>query len=193
MHDHTKKFDPRNIDKLNDPDRLTREDPDLIWKTLDLKDPNVLIDIGAGTGFFAFPFARKSTGITVYACDLQDEMLAWLKEHTPADLRNRMTPTKMGESHVPLPDEIADLVYMINLHHELEDRAAIMQEAFRLLKSGGTVMVMDWKKEEMPMGPPVSIRVTEDEIAEDVKNAGFGAVKRHGVLSYHNIVTGKKP
>ena len=152
----------------------------------------MLIDIGAGTGFLALPFARQSPGITVYACDLQEEMLAWLREHIPADLKNRVKPMKMEETRVPLPDGIADLVYMSNLHHELEDRNAIMKAAHRLLKPGGTVMVLDWKKEETPMGPPVAIRVTEDEIAEDIKNAGLSAVTRHGVLQYHNMVTGVK-
>lgn len=192
MHDHSKKFDPRNIDKLNNPERLVRESPDVIWKELALRDPQVLIDIGAGTGFFTIPFARKSPRIMVYACDLQEEMLAWLTEHIPEDLKHRVTPIKMEESHVPLPDGIADLVYMINLHHELDDRATTMAEAFRLLKSGGKVLVVDWKKEEMPMGPPAAIRVAADDIATDICEAGFTQVTQHPVLKYHSIVTAEK-
>ncbi len=192
MHDHNRKFDPKDIDKLNNPERFNRENPEVVWNALALEEPRVLIDIGAGTGFFTFPFARKSPAITIYACDLQDEMLAWLKAHIPDDLRNRVTPMQMEESHVPLPDGIADLVYMINLHHELEDRAAMMADAHRLLKPGGTVLVMDWKKEETPAGPPVGIRVTENEIVADIEAAGFGQVRRHAVLPYHTLVTGKK-
>ena len=82
---------------------------------------------------------------------------------------------------------------MVNLHHELEDREAIVGECFRLLKPGGTVMVVDWKKGETPMGPPQSIRVTEEEIIADLEEAGFGEIRRHPVLPYHNFVTGKKP
>jgi ubiquinone/menaquinone biosynthesis C-methylase UbiE len=189
----SRKFDPKSIDKLNNPERFNRENPDLIWKELALAGPRVLIEIGAGTGFFAAPFAREMKSGTVYACDVQDEMLSWMKEHLPSDLQNRLIPLKMEETSVPLPGGIADLVYMINLHHELEDRQAIMQEAFRLLKPGGSVMVMDWKKEETPAGPPVEIRVSEDEIVRDVEKAGFKDMKKHPVLRYHNIVTAKKP
>ncbi len=188
----SRKFDPKSIDKLNNPERFDRENPDVIWKELELTDPRVLVDIGAGTGFFAVPFARKGPAITVHACDLQDEMLAWLREHIPGDLRGRIIPVKMEERSVPLPDGIADLVYMINLHHELEDRSAIMRECFRLLKPGGTVMAIDWKKSETPSGPPQEIRVTEEEIVSDMKAAEFRDVKRHPVLPYHNFVTGKK-
>ncbi len=189
----SRKFDPRSLDVLNSPERFSRENPDIIWRELELTDPRVLVEIGAGTGFFAVPFARKGPRITVHACDLQDEMLGWLREHLPEDLRGRIIPVKMEERRVPLADGIADLVYMINLHHELEDRAAIMAECFRLLKSGGTVMAADWKKEETPVGPPQEIRVTEEEIIADLEAAGFRDLRRHPVLPYHNFVTGRRP
>lgn len=188
----SRKFDPRSIEKLNNPERFERENPDLIWKELGLAGPRVLVEIGAGTGFFAAPFARKMQSGTVYAFDVQDEMLAWMREHLPADVRSSIVPLKMEEASVPLPDGIADLVYMINLHHELEDRDAIMREAWRLLKPGGTVMAMDWKKEETPAGPPLFIRVTEEELVKDIAGAGFRDIKRHPALPYHNIVTARK-
>ena len=106
----SRKFDPRSLEILNSPDRFDWENPDVLWKELDLKEPGVLVNIGAGTGFFAVPFAHKSPHVTIYACDLQDEMLAWLREHLPEDLHRRITPLKMEETRVPLPDSIADLV-----------------------------------------------------------------------------------
>jgi SAM-dependent methyltransferase len=189
----SRKFDPRSIDKLNNPERFGRENPDVIWKELGLSAPRVLVDIGAGTGFFAVPFARKGPEITVHALDLQDEMLAWLTANLPEDVRTRVLPAKMEESAVPLPDGIADLVYMINLHHELEDRDAMMAECFRVLKSGGTVLVVDWTKGETPGGPPQEIRMEEEEISDDMKRAGFKDIRKHPVLPYHSFVTAKKP
>lgn len=189
----SRKFDPKSIDKLNNPERLLRENPDLIWRELGLREPRVLVDIGAGTGFFAIPFARKMLDGTIYACDLQDEMLAWLREHLPSDLRERITLVRMEETRVPLGDGIADLVFMVNLHHELEDRDAIMMESHRLLKKGGAVMVADWKKGETPSGPPQEIRVSGEDIAADLRRAGFRDVTDHPVLPYHNFFTGKKP
>lgn len=191
MKEH-RKFDPRSIHKLNDPERFSRENPDLIWQELGLEDPRVLVDIGAGTGFFAAPFARKMRNGKVYACDTQDEMLSWMKKNLPSDVRGAVRPLKMHETRVPLPDGIADLVYMINLHHELEEAAALIGESARLLKAGGTVLVMDWKKGDTPVGPPQEIRVTEEEIIRDLVQAGFRDVKARPVMAYHSFVTGKK-
>ncbi len=187
-----KKFDPKKLERLNDPKRLTMLNPDLIWRALGLKDPRVLVDIGAGTGFFAVPFSRKTHHGKVYACDISDVMLDWMKEHLPPDTRDAVVPVKMDEDAVPLPDGIADLVYMINLHHELELPAAIMAEARRLLRKGGSLMIIDWKKEETPEGPPVSIRVAEETIMSDLRAAGFSGITLHKVLPYHNFVVGVK-
>lgn len=191
MKEH-RKFDPKSIHKLNDPERFSRENPDLIWRELGLGDPRVLVEIGAGTGFFAAPFARKMRNGKVYACDVQDEMLSWMNKNLPVDVRGSVRPLKMQETRVPLPDGIADLVYMINLHHELDDAAALMKESARLLKDGGMVLVMDWKKGDTPVGPPQEIRVAEDEIIRDLAGAGFRDVKARPVMTYHTFVTGKK-
>ena len=188
----SKKFDPAKLAKLNDPKRLTIMSPDLLWDTLGLSDPKVIVDIGAGTGFFAVPFSKKMRQGTVYACDISDVMLDWMKENLPADLKDSVVPLKMEETNVPLPDGIADLVYMINLHHELDSPKDIIAECHRLLKKGGMLMIIDWKKEEMEGGPPLSIRVTEEDIRSDMHEDGFTSITAHAVLPYHNFVVGEK-
>ncbi|HUO77107.1 MAG TPA: class I SAM-dependent methyltransferase, partial [Thermodesulfovibrionales bacterium] len=159
-----KKFDPRKLDKLNDPKRLEYLNPDLIWEKAALKDPSILIDIGAGTGFFALLFSKKMKKGKVYACDISDEMLLWLEDNLPSESKGRVIPVRMEESSVPLSEDMADLVYMINLHHELEQPQKILREALRLLRRGGKLLIIDWKKEQTPEGPPLEIRVTEEAI-----------------------------
>ena len=188
----SKKFDPAKLAKLNDPKRLSIMSPDLIWKTLHLSDPQVLVDIGAGTGFFAVPFSKKMTRGKVYACDISDVMIDWMKEHLPADVKESVVPLKMEETKVPLPDGIADLVSMINLHHELDSPKDILAECHRLLKKGGTLMIIDWRKEAMEDGPPLSIRVTEEDIRSDMHADGFTNIIAHPVLPYHYFVVGEK-
>ncbi len=188
----SKKFDPKKLDKLNNPERLKTMSPDLIWQKLALKDPRVLVDIGAGTGFFAVPFSRKMQGGKVYACDISDTMVRWMNENLPADVRGSVVPLLMEETKVPLDSGIADLVYMINLHHELESPAAIMKESLRLLKKGGKLMIIDWKKEETPEGPPINIRVTREAIVSDMGGAGFVNIATHSDLPYQHFVVGER-
>ncbi|MGE4578165.1 MAG: class I SAM-dependent methyltransferase [Desulfuromonadales bacterium] len=187
------KFNPAKLAKLNHPDRYHRENPEAIWKTLNLADPRVIVDIGAGTGFFAIPFSRYMPEGVVYACDIADEMLEWLEKNLPAELQGRVIPVKMEERSVPLAAELADLVLMVNLHHELEDAAAILVEAWRLLKPGGKVAIVDWKDEATESGPPVEIRVSESRIRQQLSDAGFGALRMHRVLPCHHFLEARKP
>lgn len=188
----SRKFDPKKLAKLNDPKRLEYLNPDLIWEKAGLQNPSVLIEIGAGTGFFPRLFGEKMKEGKVYACDISDEMLLWMQENLPSESKGRVIPVKMEESSVPLPDAMADLVYMINLHHELEQPQKILGEARRLLKSAGKLLIIDWKKEEMPEGPPIEIRVDEEIIASQMLGAGFRDIIRYAVLPYHHFLVGKK-
>ena len=192
MVSESRKFDPKKLAKLNDPKRLEHLNPDLIWEKAGLKNPSVLIDIGAGTGFFALLFSAKMKKGTVYACDISDEMLSWLEEHLPPESKGRVIPVKMEESSVPLPADMADLVYMINLHHELEEPLRIIREALRLLTRGGKLLIIDWKKEKTPEGPPVEIRVTEETIESQMLKAGFRDIMKYSVLPYHYFLVGEK-
>jgi ubiquinone/menaquinone biosynthesis C-methylase UbiE len=188
----SKKFDPRKLAKLNDPKRLEYLKPDLIWDTVKPGTTRTIVEIGAGTGVFAVLFGRKMNGGRVYACDVSDIMVGWMKDHLPQDLKDSVIPVEMEEKSVPLPDGIADLVYTINLHHELDEPEEIAKEAYRLLRKGGTLAIIDWKKEETPEGPPFSIRVTARTIEEQMRAAGFSRIKDHQVLVFHSFVTGKK-
>ena len=188
-----KKFNPKQIDKLNNPKRYDIHSPDLIWETLGIRDPKVLIDIGAGTGFFSKPFSDKIPDGTVYACDSSDVMIKWLNENLPESYKNRIIPMQTEENHIDLADNIADLVFMIMLHHELDDPLLMLQESKRLLKPGSKVMIVDWKKEEMPFGPPLELRIEADIIEAQLKQAGFNDIVQHRVLPLNSFLVATKP
>jgi len=192
MVSESKKFDPKKLAKLNDPKRLEYLNPDLIWEKAGLKNPSVLIDIGAGTGFFALLFSKKMKRGKLYACDISDEMLSWMKSNLPLESKGRVIPVKMEEGSVALPDDMADLVYMIDLHHELEEPLRVIRESRRLLKKGGKLLIIDWKKEQTPEGPPLEIRVTEETIESQMLKAGFRDIMKHTVLPYHYLLVGEK-
>jgi len=188
---HEKKFDPKKLEKLNNPQRLKDIPPDYVLKKLDMKKADVLVEIGAGTAFFSIAFLKATGASTLYACDISETMIDWIKEHVVPKFPN-IRPVKSGEYTIPLEDEIADLVFMINLHHELDDPMRTLKEASRLLKLRGKIFIVDWKKKDMDEGPPSRIRVLPGQVKEQLVDSGFTHVNIFTDLPKHFLLTGEK-
>ena len=191
MHEH--RFDPKHLAKLNDPERLADVNPDRLLAAAGAAAWRTVVDMGAGTGLFAVELARRLPVATVYAVDVAPEMIEWMAGHLPDDVRGRVRPLLSDGVTVLLPDAHADLVVLINVYHEFDERPRVLAELRRLLRPGGTVLVADWKAEETPTGPPLWHRVPEDAIRQELAAAGFEAIQSHPGLAYHGLLTGRRP
>ena len=187
----SKKFNPKKLQKLNNPERLKDIPPYVIRDIVGLGSVDVIVDIGAGTGFFSVALLKEFSCQRIYACDLSDDMINWMRENL-SEKYPEIIPLKSDETKVPLDSEIADVVVMINLHHELENPDSILKESFRLLRPGGKILIVDWKKEEMDEGPPYEVRCEVDDVAKQLTLAGFENVEIYNTLRKHFIVAGIK-
>lgn len=187
------KFDVAHLERLNDPDRFETMPPEIMWEALGNPAPRTIIDIGAGTGLFACHFADLASDAIVYAVDIEPAAVRWMLENRPPALCERLRPLLGSESAIPLATGEADLVVMINLHHELVDPVASYREALRLTQIGGQLLVVDWAPGNQELGPPQHIRATAEQIAEVAQAVGFGDVTIHPGLPNHSLVTARKP
>jgi SAM-dependent methyltransferase len=187
------KFDVAKLDRLNDVARFEYLAPDVLWAAADVHEPRSIVDVGAGTGLFARKFAEYSPDADVFAVDMHPAMVGWMIEHMPPELRDRIHPLLSGEDAVPLPTGEADLVVMINLHHELPEPLLNYREAMRLLRIGGTLLVADWKPGDATHGPPEHCRASAEQIFAVVSAVGFGEVRLHEGLPHHTLLTACKP
>lgn len=185
-----KKFDTNKLQKLNNPERLKDTPPDYIWDKLNPGKADVLVEIGAGTAFFSLAFMKQAKASKVFACDISDVMIKWVQENITPEYPN-IIPVKTEEDSVHLEDEIADIVFMINLHHELHNPNQIVSESWRLLKPGGKVFIVDWKKES-PTGPPIEIRCLPEQVKDQLEASGFKNVEYYNELPKHFLVIGEK-
>ena len=186
------KFDPANLERLNDPGRFESLPPDALWQALGVADSRTLVEVGAGTGLFAAAFAERAPNATVYAADTSETMIEWMRANRPEVAGGRIVPVLSAEGAVPLETGIADAAYMINLHHELAEPDAIYAEAYRILRPGGRVLVVDWAPVETPKGPPLAVRVSAAELAGVLERAGFTGIETHDSLVWHSAITADK-
>lgn len=186
-----KKFNPKKLEKLNNPARLEEIPPLFLWEKLNLDFCETIIDIGAGTGVFSRALGNFMNNGTVFAADISPVMIDWMKGNI-TDLSTNIKPILMDKSLVPLEDKIADLVLMVNLHHELDFPEDTLKEAFRLLKSNGKICIVDWKKEEMSSGPPFEIRCIVDDVKAQLEANNFRSVLIDNSLSKNFLIIAEK-
>jgi ubiquinone/menaquinone biosynthesis C-methylase UbiE len=187
------KFNVAELERLNDEARLEYLPPDVMWKALGEPAPGTIVDVGAGTGMFSTRFAEMAPHANVYAVDIEPTMVRWMMEHKPAAIAERLHPILARETAVPLGTGEADLVVMINLHHELVDPQGAYREALRILAIGGQILVADWAPGADSPRPPQHLRASAEQISSVLSSVGFDSIISHPGLPKHSLITACKP
>lgn len=187
------KFNPENIHRLEDPERKSWQDPDFILERIGLREGMVFADIGCGSGWFVVS-ASAIVGLNgwVHAIDLQAPMLEAVNRKVHVHGLENVTLHLCEEKRIHLNDSMIDLALLANVYHELECREDFLKEILRVLKPGARLAVLEWKKEESPVGPPLEEKVSEDEIEASLRASGFDVVDMFYPGPYHVCYVGQK-
>lgn len=184
MHNE-RTFRVSDVARLEDPERLQWLPPDEVLAQLALRREMTVADIGAGTGYFTIPFAKRTA--MVFAVDLQREMLELLRPKIPAGARVELIEAESRAT--TLPDRSCDLAFLSTVWHELDDRAEVLDEMRRILKPGGTVAILDWRPDvERPPGPRIEYRIDMDAVAAELGAHGFDVTGRETVGRFTYLV-----
>jgi ubiquinone/menaquinone biosynthesis C-methylase UbiE len=168
------KFSPMHMARLESEERRRRQPPERLLAAIGLGPGLRMADVGCGPGFYALPAARiVGPAGRVHALDLQEPMLARVRERAAAEGLANVAAALSEESRLPLADGSVDLVLVANVLHEAADRRAFLREILRVLAPGGRVAVVEWRREPMEMGPPLEERLSLDDVRADLAAAGF--------------------
>jgi SAM-dependent methyltransferase len=173
---------------LEDPSRDEWQKPHDVVMALDLKPSDVIADIGAGTGYFARRFARHAG--KVYAVDIDEKLLAIAAKDAPPNL----TTVLAAPDDPRLPERSIDIVFFCDVLHHIENRAAYYPKLAKALKPGGRIVVVDFYKKPLPVGPPPAMKLSDEQVIAELRDAGFVLVKRLDILPYqYYLVFEKRP
>ena len=165
------------FEALEDLDRGDRENwqkPQMVISRLgDLSD-KVVADIGAGTGYFSVPLARKAK--KVIAIDIEQQFLDYINrrlEHSP-DKKSLNIETRLTQEDNPnLRPAEADLVLIVNTYAYISNRVAYFTKVREGLRPGGRLVVIDFKKEPLPVGPAPESKLDAKQVSAELDSAGF--------------------
>ncbi|MGB0712778.1 MAG: class I SAM-dependent methyltransferase [Gammaproteobacteria bacterium] len=140
-------------------------------------------DIGAGSGYITRPLARAvGERGRVFAVDIELSLLTALMRRAEAEGLDNIVPT-FAAPHAPrLQAECCDLVLFSTSYHMIAERVDYVARLAPMLKPGGRIAVLSWRKEITGDGPPVEYRLDGQAIREEFRQAGFERVAEFGFL-----------
>ena len=173
------------IAMLEDPKRDEYQKPNEVLMALDLKPGETIADIGSGSGYFTVRFAdRVGDKGRVFAVDIDPEMVRHLNRRI-RDAGVRNVQTILAEPDDPLlSDASVDRFVVVDTWHHIEkplDYLALMK---RMLKPGGQVVMIDFQKKELPLGPPFAMKIAREDLVRQMETSGFHLAKEHTFLPF---------
>lgn len=175
------------IAKLEDPDRVKRHNPAVLFQKVGLKRGMILADLGCGTGFFALP-AAKTVGAAgrVYAVDRVPEVIDFLKRKLRDGNILNVSTVLADVLSSDLKSHSVHMVLMANIFHDVRERS--LDEVERILKPNGKLVVLDWKPIATPSGPPLEIRLSPEELATILEARDFKVKQTFEIGPWHYVV-----
>lgn len=164
--------------------------PEKILKEAGVSYGNVVADLGCGgMGYFSLQ-AGKLVGSKgqVYAVDILKSALASVETRVKLEgLENVKTVWSNLEVKgvTQIKENSLDFTLVVNVLFQSKKHREILQEAHRLLKTGGKLVVVDWQKSGAPLGPSSDHRVAPITIEEIAISLGFKKEKSFEAGPYH--------
>lgn len=145
------------------------QDPDLVFNNIDMKDGDIVIDLGCGAGDYSFHAGEivGENGI-IHPCDKYSEVIERIRVRSEEEGCKNCFPMQFDliEDDFPFDDNYADFFLFVTTMHIpaiKKSISKILSEAKRVLRPGGKFIIINCKKEQMDFGPPIEMRLSEDE------------------------------
>ncbi|MCK4750564.1 MAG: class I SAM-dependent methyltransferase [Bacteroidales bacterium] len=151
----------------------------------------VVGEIGAGRGRYAVILAKEAGEKGhIYANDIDKESLEYLDFRCKRDGINNIT-TILGQENDPLfPDNVLDMIFIVNTYHHISDPIQVLKNAYPALKNSGTVVII----EGIPgkYGGHSDHTTSKETLISQMKEAGYRFDRMAAELKRDNIYIFKK-
>ncbi|HZJ40904.1 MAG TPA: class I SAM-dependent methyltransferase [Candidatus Saccharimonadales bacterium] len=161
-----------------------------ILNKIAVRERQQVAELGCGNfGFFTFPLARLvGRSGKVYAVDILKSTLTEIKDRATKENLPQIIPIWSNLEvfkATKIETESLDKALLINVLHQSEKRAEIIREAYRMLKRGGYLMIVEWSSADSPLGPKPEKRLKLESLKIAAKKLGFDIQEEFVAGPYH--------
>lgn len=134
-------------------------------------------DLGVGNGYYAFAIAeRVGPEGHVFCVDISKDMLAKLtKEIIERNIANIETVWSdlEKENGTTLKSDSIDACVVANTLFQIENKSILAKEAYRILHTKGTLLLVEWADSFAGMGPHKDHIIKKSDAVNVFHGAGF--------------------
>jgi precorrin-6B methylase 2 len=178
----------QGMDWLERPEREAEESATTLLQNMDIKATDVIADIGAGSGYHVFRMAGLATEGTIYAVDIQDEMLFVMDEKKEVlDITN-VKVIKGSEQSVNISENTLDKVLMVDVYHEFSYPFEMIQSIKKSLRPEGKIYLIEYRGEDPKVPIKKLHKMTESQAILEMKAAGFVLFKNINNLPWQHCM-----
>ncbi|HKQ13378.1 MAG TPA: class I SAM-dependent methyltransferase [Steroidobacteraceae bacterium] len=180
---------PGGIVWLERPERETEEQPQLVIDALEIKPGQTIADLGAGSGYFSFRIAPLvgPTG-KVLAIDIEPTMLDTIAQRASREHVTNITTVRSSARDPNLAPHSVDLLFMVDVYHELEYPYEVMTKVRAALKPGGRVALVEYRAEDPEVRIKAVHKMSERQVRREMQAAGFKHVKTVRTLPLQHLI-----
>jgi ubiquinone/menaquinone biosynthesis C-methylase UbiE len=170
--------------------RSKEENTDLAISRLPIDKNSVVADLGAGSGFYTFRIAPKVKQI--YAVEIQDDALHYLKEKSKTLKVDNVVVQKGTEKSTNLPENSLDLIIMVDVYHELLFPREVLQSIRKSLKPNGKLLLIEYKGEDPQIAIKEEHKMTVRQVSKELDANGFKLEKNGQFMPIQHFLIFKK-
>lgn len=157
-------------------ERSDREEEELVSQliaNINIKPTDIIADIGAGSGYHVFRMAPLANKGSIYAVDIQEQMLAAMEAKKTQNGVENVQLILGSEKSVNLPVNSVDKVLMVDVYHEFSYPKEMIASIKKALRPNGQIYLIEYRGEDDWVPIKKVHKMTEAQTVKEMQAAGF--------------------
>jgi ubiquinone/menaquinone biosynthesis C-methylase UbiE len=180
---------PGGIPWLEREEREREERPQQTIEALQIRPGQTIADLGAGSGYYTFRIAPLvGPSGKVLAIDVEPTMLRVVAERARRESVTNVETVRSSPSDPNLPADSVDLLFMVDVYHELEYPYEMLRKVHAALRPQGRVALIEYRAEDPRVMIKAVHKMSERQIIRELEAAGFEHVETVRTLPLQHLV-----
>ncbi|MBS0207895.1 MAG: class I SAM-dependent methyltransferase [Planctomycetes bacterium] len=169
--------------------REQEEDCQRLLRALQVAAGQTVCDMGCGNGFYTLPLAKLvGERGTVYAVDIQPEMLTLLRARTKQERVVNVKPVLGNLVDPKLPAGSVDLFLLVDVYHEFAYPELMLRAMRNCLKPKGRVALVEFRLEDPEVPIKLEHKMSKEQILKEYPANGFKLAEQYDKLPWQHLM-----